>query len=196
MTAVSYKLKSPVNAEIYALLGVPRFSNQETCEKAYKTAVRYCHPDRSSSRDDADTQARTKKTTQLNNAIACIRNPAQKVAYDEKLLHWCKRIEKLKADSEDKKKENANSTNANEEKNGLGKASHTSPASTGNTEKDEAVVASGMKSPKKPLVEKKKTSSTHITKTSLAAKVLAPLALLLTAGGDIVMAGAGAVVSK
>jgi len=203
MTAVSYKLKSPVNAEIYALLGVPRFSNQETCEKAYKTAVRNCHPDRSSSRDDADTQARTKKTTQLNNAIACIRNPAQKVAYDEKLLHWCKRIEKLKADSEDKKKENANSTNANKEKNGLGKASppkskasHTRPASTGNTEKDEAVVASGMKSPKKPLVEKKKTSSTHITKTSLAAKVLAPLALLLTAGGDIVMAGAGAVVSK
>ncbi|MDB4430476.1 DnaJ domain-containing protein [bacterium] len=199
MKAVSYKLKSPVDAEIYALLGVPRFSNQETCEKGYKSVVRNCHPDRSMG--DADTQARmTKKTIQLNNAIACIRNPAQKFAYDEKLLHWCKRIKKLTADSEDKKKENANTTNKRE-KNKLAKVSPPTsktaythdPASTGNTKK-EAVGESRnrkVKLPKKHSVEEKKTASTHtIFKTGAVAKVLAPLALLLTAGSDISMAGA------
>lgn len=202
MTAVSYEFKSPLGAEIYTLLGIPRFSNWETCEKAYETILRNCHPEQSM--DEADTQGSMRKIIQLNNAIACIRSPAQKEMYDKKLLD-CMYIIKLKAELEEMMKENANgpnlnenASNTNEEKNSVANvsspppsnAADTHPGSTGN-KKQAAVVESRVKSAKKPLVEQKKTSSTHITKTGIVAKkVLAPLALLLTAGGDIAMAGA------
>lgn len=176
---MSSKSKSPVCAEIYAILGVPRFSSVRKCEKGYKMAIRTYHPDhRFKNGNEYSTQALTMKTIQLNNAIECIRNPAQKEAYDTKLRNTINKISKLKGVGS-----SVNNKKTKKKK----------PRTDSMKKKEDVVVnASPPKAKAKAKVEDTRPASTSGRKTedvkTRVAKTLAPFVLLLTVGSDIAMA--------